>query len=198
MLEGAQIIFRNFTGVGGSHNREGVRNFAMILPDDLAQEMLDKGWNVKRIKPKADDPEPPFYISIEVGFKHNPPRIVLVTSKGRTALDEGLCEILDQIDVNFCDVIISPYDWKKDGKSGRKAYLKTIYVMVQEDFLDKKYEDLPELGSDGKVLELESGDGTMLSLTTGGELPMDLSDMPYIDGEVVSEIDYGMMRELEA
>ena len=50
-IDDARIIYRNFSGVGSKFNREGDRNFAIYIDDeDIANELRDRGWNVK-IKP---------------------------------------------------------------------------------------------------------------------------------------------------
>jgi hypothetical protein len=54
LMEGVRIIFRNFAGKEGQYNREGDRNFGVILPDDVAQQMLADGWNVKYLKPREE------------------------------------------------------------------------------------------------------------------------------------------------
>ncbi len=43
MVEDARLIFRNFAGKEGQYNREGDRNFAVILPDDVAEQMEKDG-----------------------------------------------------------------------------------------------------------------------------------------------------------
>ena len=52
----ARIVYRNFSGVGNAYNREGDRNFAIVIPDDEAKDaLLSEGWNVK-IKAANNDP----------------------------------------------------------------------------------------------------------------------------------------------
>src|SRR3954466_14802410 len=95
MVEDAPIIFRNFSGREGQYNREGDRNFAVILTEDVAQQMLKDGWNVKYLDPREEGDEPTPYISVSVNFKNRPPRVVLLTSTSRTQLDEDSVEVLD-------------------------------------------------------------------------------------------------------
>jgi hypothetical protein len=155
LMEDARIIFRNFAGKEGKYNREGDRNFCVLLDQDLAERMERDGWNIKALRGReADDPEQP-YIQVSVGFKNRPPKMVMVTSKGRTTLTEEECEIFDWVDIRSVDLIIRAYKWDVSGKTGIKAYLKTIVVIIEEDELDLKYADLEELPSrSGKVLEL--------------------------------------------
>jgi hypothetical protein len=155
MIEDAKIIFRNFEGKEGPYNRKGDRNFSVLLPDDVAEAMARDGWNIKTLKAREDvegDQEEP-YLTVSVGFRF-PPRLVMITSRGRTELDEETCELLDMVDIQTADLRIRPYNWDVNGKQGVKAYLKSIYVTVYEDELDLKYADIPDVPTrSGRVEE---------------------------------------------
>lgn len=145
LMEGVRIIFRNFSGKEGQYNREGDRNFAVLLDAKVAADMGEDGWNVKWLRPRNDEEEgeePQAYLPISVNFKGRPPRIVLITSRGRTNLDESQVETLDWVDILNVDLIVRPYEWTVNGKSGVKAYLQSIYVTIEEDPLELKYSDL--------------------------------------------------------
>jgi hypothetical protein len=144
LMEGVRIIFRNFQGKEGMYNSEGERNFSVLLDDDVAEQMARDGWLIKRLKPRELDEEPhaQAYLQVKVSFKHRPPNIVMVTSRGRTNLGEQECEILDWADIENVDLIIRPYEWFVNGKGGIKAYLQSIYVTIREDELQKKYADM--------------------------------------------------------
>lgn len=147
LIEDAQIRFRNFKGAEGQYNREGDRNFAVFLDEGIAKELEEDGWNVKRLKPLEDaDPNTPpqAYLQVSVAYKNRPPKIFMISSRGRTPIDEDLVETLDWIDIKTADLIINPYEWSVNGKSGIKAYLKSLYVTVDEDALDLKYADVPD------------------------------------------------------
>ena len=142
LMEGVRIIFRNFTGKEGQYNREGDRNFAVLLDEVTAEAMAADGWNVKVLKPREEDEEnapPQPYLPVSVNFKGRPPRIVQITSRGRTHLDEATVEMLDWADIINVDLIVRPYEWTVNGKSGVKAYLQAMYVTIQEDPLEIKY-----------------------------------------------------------
>jgi hypothetical protein len=146
LMEGVRIIFRNFSGKEGQYNREGDRNFAVLLDDTVANAMAEDGWNVKWLKPReeSEDEEQQAYLQVSVNFKGRPPRIVLVTSRGRTNLDEGSVEMLDWADIKAADLIVRPYEWSVNGKNGIKAYLQSIYVTIEEDALELKYAAMDE------------------------------------------------------
>ncbi len=45
MMEGVRIIFRNFSGKESQYNREGDRNFAVLLGDDV--DSLSFWWGLR-------------------------------------------------------------------------------------------------------------------------------------------------------
>jgi hypothetical protein len=144
-MEGVRIIFRNFEGKEGPYNKKGDRNFGVILPDDVAEAMLADGWNVKYLKPREEDEEETEtpWLQVKVAYdKGRPPKIMLVTSRGRTGLDEETVEELDWADITNVDLIVSPYHWDVNGKTGISAYLKTMFVTIEEDELESKYAEM--------------------------------------------------------
>jgi len=144
LMEDARIIFRNFEGREGRYNRAGDRNFCVLLPEELAAQMAEDGWNIKALKAREQgDPDQP-YIQVTVGFKFKPPKIVLITSRGRNDIGEDMVDMLDWIDIAKVDLIIRPYDWNVSGNTGRTAYLKTIFITVNEDELELKYAEIED------------------------------------------------------
>lgn len=147
LMEGVSIMYRNFAGKEGQYNQAGARNFAVRLDDGTAEAMLADNWNVKYTKPREDaeeDETPQAFLPVAINFKGRPPRIVIITSRGRTNLDEDTVEMLDWADIINVDLIVNPYEWTVQGKSGVKAYLQSMYVTIDEDPLEKKYADLEE------------------------------------------------------
>lgn len=144
LMEGVQITFRNFAGKEGQYNREGDRNFAVLLDDKVAQDMAADGWNIKYLKPREDDEDPheQAYLQVTVSFKGRPPQVVLITSRGKSTLTEDEIEVLDWADIRNVDMYVRPYEWSVGGRSGVKAYLKSMYVTIEEDELEQKYADL--------------------------------------------------------
>jgi hypothetical protein len=158
LVEDARILFLNFAGKEGRYNREGDRNFCVLLEPDLANDLSEDGWRVKYLKHReGQDPDEPrqAYLPVVVEYrKGRPPKITLVTYNGKTPLGEEECEIIDMIDIEKVDLILNGHEWSVNGDSGIKAYLKTLYVVVREDQLDVKYRHLDELPTvSGRVIE---------------------------------------------
>ena len=145
LMEGVRIIFRNFEGKEGKYNKAGSRNFAVLLDDQIAEAMSVDDWNVKWLEPREDDEEETrqAYLPVEVAYdRGRPPRIVMVTSRGRTNLGEDEVEMLDWADITNVDMIVRPYRWEVNGKTGTKAYLQSMYITIEEDALERKYADM--------------------------------------------------------
>jgi hypothetical protein len=138
-IEDAAIAFRNFEGREDKYNRAGDRNFALLLEEDTAIQLASAGWNVKRLKPRDDDPEGQAYLQVSVSFKNKPPRVMMITSRGITYMGDEQVEMLDWVDIAEADVTITAYPWTVGDKSGIKAYVKTLAIRIVEDYLQDKW-----------------------------------------------------------
>jgi hypothetical protein len=155
VLENARIIFRNFSGAEGKFNAKGRRNFNVLLDDVTAEGMIKDGWNVKYLKPREEEDEPQARLEVAVSFVPRPPRIVMITSRGKTALDESMVSILDLAEVKNVDMIVRPYEWEVNEKTGVKAYLQSLFITIQEDELELKYSDVPDSALSALIREKE-------------------------------------------
>lgn len=151
VLEDVQLRFRNFAGRPGMYNDEGDRNFAVLLPTHIADELARDGWNVKLLKAREEGEEDQPYLSVRVFFGNYPPTIKMITDRGTTLLDEESVEVLDWVDIKQVDLIIRPHNWSFGGKTGVKAYLKDLYITIIENPLEVKYSDIATV--DGPMME---------------------------------------------
>lgn len=170
ILEDVVIAFRNFAGKEDTYNREGDRNFAILLDEDRAAKMERDGWNVKRLKPRDEEIGQP-YIQVSVSYKTRPPKIGVVTSKGLRYYTEDMVELLDWVDIEQADVTLNPYEWAVNGKSGIKAYLQSLFLKIEEDYLQLKWESFVEdnlkqigRGPNEDVLDVEFYEGSVKAI----------------------------------
>ena len=144
-IDDARIIFKNFEGRGDKFNREGDRNFSLLIEDEnTANALIKEGWNVK-IKPGREEGDDPFMrLPVKVKFTDYGPNVYLVTGNRRNELDEESIGCLDNIEIESVDMDIRPYDdVLPNGNSFRTAYLSAmrVYQRVDRFANDEEYLD---------------------------------------------------------
>ena len=153
-INDARIIFRNFRGEGGKFNKEGDRNFALVIAggtldngfnrteltsEEMAEALINDenrfgvGWNVKIKAPREEGDDPFIYLPVKVKFNDRGPSVYLQSGRNRTRLTEDTVSILDDIDILNVDLDIRPYDDEINGKPFRSAYLQSILVRQEID-----------------------------------------------------------------
>ena len=150
-LENAKIFWLNFRGAEGQYNRAGDRNFHVEVPDEVAKVMEKDGWNIKWREPREEGDPQIAHIAVKVNFNSfRPPKIVLISSSGRTNIGPGEAEIVDYADIKKVDVILSPFQYEVNGKSGISCYLQTMFLTINEDELELKYAQVAEAPMDAQ------------------------------------------------
>ena len=139
-IDDAVLTYRNFSGEASKFNREGDRNFAVVIDNpDVANDLVERGWNVK-IKPPREEGDDPFmYLPVKVKFSERGPSIYLKSGDKVNELDEDSIACLDNIDILGVDLDVRPYDWEVNGKAGRTAYLQSIHVTQRIDRFAARY-----------------------------------------------------------
>ena len=145
-IDDARIIYRNFSGAPSKYNREGDRNFALVIPSEEIADALvnDKnkfgvGWNVK-VKPARDEGDAPFiYMPVKVKFNDRVPVVYLQSGKNPVKLDEESIALLDDIDIASVDLDSGPYDDEINGKPFRAAYLQSMCVTQEIDRFAERF-----------------------------------------------------------
>lgn len=138
-IKKAKLMYRNFSGAAKKYNAKGLRNFHIKLDAESAKMLEHDGWNIKWDDPKEEGDLPLAHIKVAVAFEHYPPRIILITKKGRSVLDEDSIEILDWADIETVDLILSGSRWDVQGKQGIKAWLRKAFVTLSDDDLESEY-----------------------------------------------------------
>ena len=137
--------FRNFSGEERKFNNAGKRNFCLFLEQDLADDLEEDGWNVRYLDPRDEGDDPIPYLSVAINYGVKPPKIVTVTSRGQTILDEEDIHILDWAEFEKVDLMINGSAWEINGKSGVKGYVDTMYITISENELELMYNDIPAI-----------------------------------------------------
>ena len=139
-IDDARICFRNFSGRPDKYNREGDRNFAVIIDDqEVADALIEQGWNVKIRPPREEGDDPFMYLAVKVKFNDRGPNVYLKTGRATNRLDEESVDCLDNVDILGVDLDIRPYDWDVNGKTGRTAYLQSMEVTQNIDRFGARY-----------------------------------------------------------
>lgn len=136
-MEGARLVYRNFEGRGDKFNREGNRNFSVIIDTEEQADALVNdvnefgvGWNVKA-KPPRDENEGPFLtLPVKIKFNDHGPAVWFRAGDNAdpVKLTEEEVTMLDRIDIADVELFIRPYDDVISGKPFRAAYLQSICV----------------------------------------------------------------------
>ena len=141
-IDDARIIFRNFSGAQSKFNREGDRNFALIIDDQESADFLtENGWNIKIKAPRDEDDTPLMFLPVKVKFNERGPIVYLESGSSQNRLDEESVDILDTIDIMSVDLDIRAFDWEVNGKTGRTAYLQSIRVVQDVDRFAREYDN---------------------------------------------------------
>lgn len=150
-LENVQIIFKNFRGEKGPYNDTGNRNFSVLVDNlDLASDLIKEGWNLKPLKNEDGDIDA-YHLPVKINYEGRiPPRIykVTISTGSQLQLDIKTIDMLDYLPIDYADIIINPYRWEVRGESGVKAYVQTMYVVIEENELDIKWANLPPFEPD--------------------------------------------------
>lgn len=141
-IDDARITHRNFSGIGSKFNREGDRNFSVVIDDpEIADALIEAGWNVKIKQPREEGDMPFMFLPIKIKINDRGPAIYLQSGKAMTKLTEDTIECLDNVDILSVDLDVRPYDWDVNGKTGRTAYLQSIHVTQRVDRFAERFTD---------------------------------------------------------
>ena len=157
-IDNARITYKNFAGVGNKFNREGDRNFALVIEPGYvdkdpvlksAEEIRDilkadvnkygVGWNVKTKPPRDEDGDPFIYMPVKLKITDRT-SVYLRTGDNMIDLDEESVAMLDNIDIMNVDLDIRPYDDTMVSGPFRAAYVRSMCVTQDIDRFKARYE----------------------------------------------------------
>lgn len=135
-VENAVIIWTNFSGAPTKFNPAGgKRTFSLVVPENIADELRVRGWNVKQRPPR--DPEDDDLLTTEIVVNMNskyPPKIFLCSEfagkRTMRKLSEETVGELDQADIMNVDIDIHPYEHNR-GPFTVKGYCDTLYATTR-------------------------------------------------------------------
>ena len=142
-IEGATIIWKNFSGERDKFN-PGKRGFSVVIDDAvMADELKQEGWNVKErpLQEGADASEQEWTLPVKLNMNRYT-QVWLIVGNHKTLLDEDTVSQLDVVDFVDCDLSIRPYEWEMSGRTGITAYVDSMYVTIRENKFAEKYADL--------------------------------------------------------
>ena len=142
-IEGANIIWKNFSGERDKFN-PGKRGFSVVIDDAvMADELKQEGWNVKErpLQEGADASEQEWTLPVKLNMNRYT-QVWLIVGNHKTLLDEDTVAQLDVVDFVYCDLSIRPYEWEMSGRTGITAYVDSMYVTIRENKFTEKYADL--------------------------------------------------------
>ena len=134
-IENTRFIFEtNFSGDPRRDKYGSNKRYAnIVIPEELANELSDEGFNVKCTNPKDDEYEKTYFVKATVNYDSKyPPRIYLVSGDNRPELlDAESVGIIDTMYVRNVNAILSKYYNPKTDKWS--LYARTIYVEQELD-----------------------------------------------------------------
>lgn len=152
-IENAKVIFKNFRGAPDKFDKQGHKNFHLLLDENLAEELRGNGFNVKPLRKRDEDEDQMYHMEVKINMNsRRPPRVVMIgtangTKLNEVNLDDDTIGILDSSFILTADLTINPYQWEVRGATGTTAYLQTLYITVELDPLEAKYagtDDIPD------------------------------------------------------
>ena len=143
IVENARIACRNFDG--NRYKRGGERSFWLVIENpEAANHLQSLGWNV-HIKPPREEGDQPFmYIPVAISYRYDKfaPKIYKVTSRGKESIYEEDVADIDNWELRDIFIEVRPRFWTDDdGNEKVKAYLKTMYVTIEEDPFAYRFQD---------------------------------------------------------
>lgn len=152
-LENVKVkwAFSHFDGREDTFNSKGDYNFQIILPEDVAEDMRDKGWTGIKTMPPYEEGDPEEHLlKVKISYRFEPPKIYIIKNdpvRGERKMRADETDLAD-IRRDTCeqlDVILTPSRWVVGPNTGVTAYVKELYALIKTSRFADKYEDYEEI-----------------------------------------------------
>lgn len=158
LIKNAKIINRNFSGTPSIRNRNGARQFCVIIEDEeAAQNLINVGWNIKIRAPKVEGDVPFYYLPVELSFKNERymPDVYVVTGHKKILCEENDVADFDRFEFERVDILIRPRIWTDNDTSEKKikAYVDELYVTIAYSELAMEYADFELASNDSNPFD---------------------------------------------
>lgn len=140
-LEDAKFFGRpNFSGEEDRF-KDTRRKFTVLIPNDVADQLREIGWNVKTTIPTqeevAEGREPLSHLKVMVDSGSD---IWVIMGDEREKLTENTMGVLDRSRIQNLDMEIRAWEYDPEEKPGEfSARLVTLVAVIQQNLLSSKY-----------------------------------------------------------
>lgn len=138
--------FSHFDGREDTFNAEGDHNFHIILPEDIAADMRDKGWTGIKTMPPYEEGDPEEHLlKVKISYRFEPPKIYLIKGNRKLRADQRDLADIRRDTCERLDVILTPSRWMVGQNTGVTAYAKELYAQIKTSRFSDMYEDYEEI-----------------------------------------------------
>ena len=148
---GEELRWKNFEGREDKWGNAR-RNFSIRLPEDVAQQLHEDGWNIQYLDSDKYDPG----LKVSLTFNYKALEIFQISGengKRMRKLDEETVCNLDYAEIDHCDIIINART--SDQYDGISAGLETMWIYLKRNDLKDRYESRYRLVGDGEYELIE-------------------------------------------
>ena len=140
-IKDCSVAYKNFRGIGGDYNADGDSNFTVVIDEEVARELKKAGYNIRVQPGRKEGDEDRYLLKVNVSYRFVAPNIYVIDDGTRVKMAEDTVGRLDGANIDFVDLSFTPSHWKKGAREGVAAYLKTLYVYLQVDELDREWNE---------------------------------------------------------
>lgn len=143
-----EVRARNFGGeekkdrvTGRTVNSPGYRNFLLFVSEEIAEELKDRGCEIKYTKVQGPNDVPMPYVSITVSYFLKPVEACMISNGVPTQLDENHLQLLNRVDIkNMClELETGKKKVHNNGTEYIPLFAQKIWVDVVPDYIAEKY-----------------------------------------------------------